>query len=87
MEFNGDVLTIDIDMSMEDILEFEEFIRTRIDYVEVIEVEENGLLRSPTLLSILASLKRTKPELKIPFLEKKILCSPEDGTIYWTYHD
>lgn len=87
MEFNGDVLTIDVDMSMEDILEFEEFIRPRIDYVEVIEVEENGLLRSPTLLSILVSLKRTRPELKIPFLEKKMISSPEYGKIHWICHD
>ena len=87
MEFNGDVLTIGIDMSMEDILEFEEFIRPRIDYVEVIEVEEGGLLRSPTLLSILVSLKRTRPELQIPFLEKKEISSPEYGRVHWMCHD
>ncbi|MBU0632752.1 hypothetical protein KKA17_08900 [bacterium] len=87
MEINGDVLTIDIDMSMEEILEFEEFIRPRIDYIEVVEVEENGLLRSPTLLSLLASLKRTRPELQIPFLDKKVISSPIYGIVHWIYHD
>lgn len=87
MEFNGDILTIDIDMSMEEIIEFEEFIRPRIDYVEVIEVEEKGLLRSMSLLSILASLKKTKPELQIPFLDKKAISSPIYGIVHWIYHD
>ena len=39
MEFDGDVLTIDINMSMEEIIEFEDFIRTRVDYIDIIEVK------------------------------------------------
>ncbi|MFA6136496.1 MAG: hypothetical protein WC667_00280 [Sulfurimonas sp.] len=87
MEFNGDALMIDMDMSMEEIIKFEEFIRPRIDFIETIEVEEEGALKSSALLSILVSLKKTRPELQIPFLEKRLSISPAYGTIHWTCHD
>jgi hypothetical protein len=87
MEINGDVLTIDSDMSMEEIKEFEEFIRPRIDYVEIIEVEETNSLKSSAFLSILASLKKTKPELQLHFLEKGSCSSPVYGKIHWICHD
>lgn len=87
MEFNGDVLTIDIDMSMEEIIEFEEFIRSRVDYIETIDVQEDGNLQSSALIALLASLKQTKPELKIPFLEKGKLVSKMYGTINWICYD
>lgn len=87
MEFNGDVLSIDINMTMEEIIEFEDFIRTRIDYIDAIEVKEEGSFKSSALLSILSSLKRTKPELQISFLEKRVVISPEHGTIHWICHD
>lgn len=87
MEFNGDVLIIDADMSLDEIVEFEEFIRLRIDYIEVIEVEEGDALKSSALLSILVSLKRTKPQVQIPFLEKGITISPAYGKIHWICYD
>lgn len=87
MEFNGDILTIDMSISMEEVAEFEEFVRPRIDYIETIEVDEEGALRSSALMSLLVSLKRTKPELKIPFLEKGVLVSQKYGTIHWICHD
>ncbi|MCK9454692.1 MAG: hypothetical protein WCY51_01785 [Sulfurimonas sp.] len=87
MEFNGDILTIDIGMSMEEVEEFQEFIRPRIDYIETIEADEDDALRCSALLALLVSLKRTKPELNIPFLEKKKLVSQKYGTIHWICHD
>lgn len=87
MEFNGDVLTVDIDMSMQEIVEFEDFIRNRLDYIDAIEVKEEGSLKSSALLSILCSLKKTKPELQISFLQKGVVTSPEYGTIHWICHD
>lgn len=87
MEFNGDILTIDIDMSMDEIIEFEDFIRTRLDYIDTIEVKEEGTFKSSALLSILYSLKKTKPELQISFLQKGVVTSPEYGTIHWICHD
>lgn len=87
MEFDGDALTIDLSMSMEEIKEFEAFVRPRIDYIECIEVEEGGILKSSALLALLASLKKTRRELVIPFLEKGITVSPTYGTIHWICHD
>ncbi len=87
MEFNGDALMIDTDMSMEEIIKFEEFIRPRIDFIETIEVEEGCALKSSALLSILVSLKKTRPKLQIPFLEKGLSIAPAYGTIHWIYHD
>lgn len=87
MEFDGDVLTIDMSMSMEEVAQFEEFIRSRIDYVETIEVTDESSLRSSALVALLVSLKRTKPEIRIPFLEKGVLVSPKYGTIHWICHD
>ena len=87
MEFNGDILTVDSNMSMEEIKEFEEFIRSRVDYIEVIEVEDAGAMQSSAFLSILSSLKKTRPELQIPFLEKGVSSSAVYGKIHWTCHD
>lgn len=87
MEFDGDVLTIDMSMSMEEVVQFEEFIRPRIDYVQTIEVTDESSLRSSALVALLVSLKRTKPELKIPFLEKGVFVSQKYGTIHWICHD
>lgn len=87
MEINGEVLTIDTDMSMEEIREFEEFIRPRIDYIEIIEVEESGSLKSSSFLSILTSLKRSKPELQISFLEKGMSTSEVYGKMNWICYD
>lgn len=87
MEFNGDVLTIDSNMSMDEIKEFEAFIRPRIEYIETIEVIEVKGLKSSALLSILSSLKKTHPELSIPFLNKGSVSSSGHGTIHWICHD
>ncbi|DAB39251.1 MAG: hypothetical protein A2023_03405 [Sulfuricurvum sp. GWF2_44_89] len=87
MEFDGDALTIDLSMSMEEIKEFEAFVRPRIDYIDRIEVEESGVLKSSALLALLASLKKTRRELSIPFLEKGITTSAAYGTIHWICHD
>lgn len=87
MEFDGDVLTIDMSMSMEEVAEFEDFIRTRIDYVQIIETAQESALRNSAIVALLVSLKRTKPELQIPFLEKGVFASLKYGTIHWICHD
>lgn len=87
MKFDGDELTIALDMPMEAIREFEEFVRPRLEYIETIEVEEGSLLKSSALLALLVSLKRTRPELNIPFLQKGMSASGTYGTLYWICHD
>lgn len=87
MQFDGDVLTIGLDMSMEEIREFEQFVRPRLEYLETIEIEEGTLLHSSSLLSLLVSLKRTRNELKIPFLDQGFITSSVYGTLHWMGHD
>ncbi len=87
MRFDGDVLTIDLSMSMDEIREFEQFIRPRIEYVETIEVEEGNGLVSGALVALLASLKRTRSDLMIPYLDKGIVTSQTYGTLHWMCHD
>ena len=87
MEFDGDVLTIDCHMSMQELMEFETFVRPRLEYIEVVEVSENGALQSSALISLLVSLKRTKRDLVIPFLDKRAVHSPLYGTVHWICHD
>lgn len=87
MEFDGDALTIDLSMSMEEIKEFEAFVRPRIEYIDRIEINEGGVLKSSALLALLASLKKTRREIVIPFLDKGVIASAPLGTIHWICHD
>jgi len=87
MQFDGDELTIGLELSMEEIREFEQFIRPRLEYIETINIEEGSLLKSSALLSLLVSLKRTRPELNIPFLNQGISVSAAYGTVHWMCHD
>ena len=87
MEFDGDALTIDLSMGMEEIREFEAFVRPRLEYIEAIEAEEGTILKSSALLALLVSLKRSRPELKIPFLSQRVSSSEEYGTLHWMCHD
>ncbi len=87
MLLDGDELTIALDMPMEEIREFEQFVRPRLEYIEMIKIEEGTCLRSSAILSLLVSLKRTRPEVKIPFLEKGMTTSGSYGTLHWMGHD
>jgi hypothetical protein len=87
MEFDGDVLTIGLDMSMEEVREFEAFVRPRLEYLETIEVEEGSVMQSSALLALLVSIKRTRNDVKIPFLDRGLIASGSYGTVHWIYHD
>lgn len=87
MLFDGDELTIALDMSMEEIREFELFVRPRLEYIETIEVEEGTFLRSSALLALLVSLKRTRSQLNIPFLNQRVTAACAYGTLHWMGHD
>lgn len=87
MKIDGDVLTIDLNLSMDEIVTLEEFVRPRIEYIERIETEDGSVLSSSALLSLLVSIKKTRPEIEIPFLQKEQTISFVSGTVHWTYHD
>ena len=87
MKIDGDILTIDLNLSMDEIVTLEEFVRPRIEYIERIETEDGSVLSSSALLSLLVSIKKTRPEIEIPFLQKEQTISFASGTVHWTYHD
>ncbi|MDD5053403.1 MAG: hypothetical protein PHO27_11780 [Sulfuricurvum sp.] len=87
MLFDGDALTLSLDMSMEEIREFEAFVRPRLEYIETIEIEGEKPLKSSALLALLVSLKRSRPELSIPFLDKRKIHMDVYGTLHWMCYD
>ena len=87
MQFDGDAISIGLDMSMEEIREFEAFVRPRLEYIETIDIEQGTVLHSSALLALLTCLKHTRPELKIPFLELGTTALSTQGTLHWMCHD
>lgn len=87
MEFDGDALTIDLSMGIDEVKEFEAFVRPRIDYIDRIEIGEGGELKSSALLALLMSLKKTRREMVIPFLDKGEYQSSSYGMIHWIHYD
>lgn len=83
MQFDGETITIDVSMSMEELIEFEAFIRPRIEYIEHIEVEESAPMQCSALLGLLYSLKKSRRELTIPFIEKGRYSATGLGTMTW----
>lgn len=83
MQFDGDAITIDVSMNMEEIAEFEAFVRPRIEYIERIDVEENAPMQSGALIAMLYSLKTNRRELSIPFIEKGRYSVSGLGSISW----
>lgn len=87
MELHGNTLTVGSGLGMEEIRELEQFVRSRLDEIGRIEVEAETLLQSSALIALLVSLKRSRPELEIPFLEQKKVVSSACGTLHWVCHD
>lgn len=83
MQFDGDTITIDISMDMDEIAEFEAFLRPRIDYIERIDVEENAPMRCSALLAMLYALKKSHSNLSIPFIERGHYSASGIGTLFW----
>lgn len=87
MQFDGDALTIDASMGPQEVEALGEFIRSRIDYIETIHVDEASPLACTPLLALLVSLKRARNGLKIPFIERGATTSPIYGTLHWICHE
>lgn len=83
MTIDGNVLEIELDMTLEDVIALHEFIKNRLDYIESIEiVGEYEQFVSSSLFALLFSIKKSKPTLKIPLIDAPAEFS-EYGTVYW----
>jgi hypothetical protein len=87
MQLSGGILTIGLELTIEEIRELEQFLRAHLEEIKKIEVEEGGALHSSALIALLVSLKHTRPEVEIPFLEQRGAISPLYGTLHWVCHD
>lgn len=87
MQLHGDTITIGLELTMEEIREFEQFVRTHLYEIRAIEMEEGGALHSSALIALLVSLKHTRPEMSIPFLEQREAISPLYGKLHWICYD
>lgn len=85
MQIDGDVLEIDIESTLDEISEFAAFIRDRLDYIEAIKV--NGHYErfvSSSLFSVLIGIKKSKPALRIQFIESPVSMDGY-GLAHWKF--
>lgn len=84
-EVDGDQLNISLDMQLDDVIHFYEFIKDKLDYIEAIHIEDGELktFETSALFQLLVSIKKTKPSLSIPIIDDKEVKFSEYGTIKW----
>lgn len=83
MTIDGNVLEIELDMSLDDVVALHEFIKNRLQYIESIEiVGANDQFVSSSLFSLLFSIKKSKPSLMIPLIDAPAEIT-EFGTVHW----
>ena len=83
MYIDGDRLNISMDLTLDDVVELKKFVESRLDYIEEIgfEDEEEGGFVTAALFQFLASLKKTKPQIRIALID-----APFDAGAMGTYH-
>lgn len=88
MTIDGDVLEIELDMDLEEVVELKKFVEPRLEYIESIEViGEKDSFTSSSLFALLFSIKRSKPEMVIPFIDDGKSELAEYGVMNWISYD
>jgi|GEM_PF-580427 len=84
-EVDGDQLNISLEMELDDVVKFHEFIKDKLDYIEAIHVEEKEftIFRTSALFQLLVSIKNTKPSLSIPFIDNAEVEFKDYGLVKW----
>ncbi len=85
MYIDGDVLVISSEMDVSDVEELKNFIESRLEFIEEIHFEEEApeLFTSSSIFQLLFAIKKSKPEIKIPVIEKECTLFKNLGTIQW----
>ncbi|WP_024954046.1 hypothetical protein [Sulfurospirillum arcachonense] len=84
MTIDGDVLEIELDMELDDVCELKEFVATRLKYIEeIIFVGGDEEFATSSLFSLLFSIKKTKPSIKIPLIDEELFTFKNFGKVYW----
>jgi hypothetical protein len=88
MTIDGDVLEIELDMDLGEVIELKKFVEPRLEYIESIEVVgERNVFVSSSLFAMLFSIKKSKPEIRIPIIDDGVLKLTDYGNVHWIYHD
>jgi len=83
MTIDGDILEIELDMQIDDVIELKNFVATRLEYIEEVQVVgELESFSSASLLQLLYSMKKSKPSLSIPIIESD-LSLKNYGVMHW----
>lgn len=83
MIIDGDVLKIDLSMDLDEVVEFKEFVKDRLEYIESIELEgETKEFTSSALFQILYSIKQSKPSMRIDCITQDLELD-NFGKIHW----
>lgn len=80
---DGDVLNPTMDLALDDVGTLEGFIKPRLEYIEEIGFEGDEALATSSLIQLLVSIKKAKPEIKIPLLEASGYDAKQFGTMHW----
>ena len=89
MQIDGDRLNISLDMTQADIDELKKFVLPRLEYIEEVGFEggDDEMPLSSALIAFLVSLKKTKSDIKIPFIDNGGYDFKKLGKAEWICHD
>ena len=84
-EVDGDELRLSLNMQLDDVIHFYDFIKDKLEYIEAINIEEEEfeIFETSALFQLLVSIKKTKPSISIPFIDNKEVKFTEYGVIKW----
>ena len=88
MTIDGDVLEIELDMDLAEVIELKKFVETRLEYIESIEViGARDRFASSALFAMLFSIKKSKPEIRIPIIDDGVFNLADYGSVHWIHND
>ncbi len=89
MQIDGDRLNISLDMTQADIDELKKFVLPRLEYIEEVGFEggDDEMPLSSALIAFLVSLKKTKSDIKIPFIDGGGFDFKKLGKAEWICHE
>jgi hypothetical protein len=85
MTIDGDILEIELDDDLLAVIELKNFVKDRLEYIEeIVIVGERDTFASSSLFQLLMSIKKTRPEMKIPLIDEGALTLTEYGKLHWS---
>lgn len=88
MTIDGDVLEIELDMDLGEVIELKKFVEPRLEYIESIEViGEREIFACSSLFALLFSIKKSKPQIRIPMIDDGVFKLANYGGLHWIQHD